>query len=157
MPEPKLLHDGDEIYVVTQGSYSDYSIVAVFFDYELAEGVAKAYSDSHDVCKIEIYHLNPLCDEVSRNRLPFNITMYRDGDGWANIILPENFNPDISEMKLEFGEWWHSIADDRKRRGYRLLGLVYAMDEEHAVKIANERRAMLIANDQWPPDEELPH
>lgn len=45
----------EKIYVVTQGEYSDYHIVAATTDYELAKKIAAKFSDTYHDCEIEEY------------------------------------------------------------------------------------------------------
>lgn len=45
----------EKIYVVTQGCYSDYHIVAATLDKKLAEKIAAKFSDQYDDCRIEEY------------------------------------------------------------------------------------------------------
>ena len=46
----------DKHYVVTQGCYSDYHIVAVTTDREIAEKIAAKFTTKYDECCIEEYH-----------------------------------------------------------------------------------------------------
>lgn len=47
----------EKIYVVTQGDYSDYHIIACFTDKEKAELCAKIYSDYYDEAGVEEYDI----------------------------------------------------------------------------------------------------
>lgn len=45
----------EKFYVVTQGEYSDYRILAVTTNYELAEKIAARFTDRWEKAKIETY------------------------------------------------------------------------------------------------------
>jgi hypothetical protein len=76
----------------------------------------------------------------------FDVRMKRDGTtvecvnvGWM-VIEP------YDELGL-VGEWNSEVCRADK---YVLVGMVYAIDREQAIKIANEKRAQLITRGMWP-------
>lgn len=121
-----------KVYAVTAGSYSDYHIVGMYSNREHAEKYANAYTD----CIIEEYDLDePLPDLIDRGFVSYNVRMWKNG------------NSDVSKST-------GASVDSAKYCMYnnRLLVVCLAKSEEHAVKIANEIRSMLIANNKWVTD-----
>ena len=57
-----------------------------------------------------------------------------------------NIRRSSAEFTRNEAEW--EPCGDGKTVAFRM----WARDEEHAIKIANERRAMLIATNQWTTD-----
>jgi len=139
-----------EIYVVTEGEYSDYHIVGVYDDKALAEQAADI--DEGDV---KTYTVNEHADLISQGLKPYKVYMDRDG----NVDRDGNTGGqprrvDVSGGTTVFHVWMARdlIGYSRARGGpiYRDVGLrlratVWARDEQHAVKIVNEKRAQLIA------------
>jgi len=127
------------VYLVTKGCYSDYSIVAIYSRRDWAEDMVerqgKGYFDG-DEARIEEYNL----DEASPRHECWYVDMSRDG----TVNATESYGPSTS---VENGGY---LANQNSR----LISYCWAMSEEHAVKIANERRAAMIALDKWPPGEE---
>lgn len=134
------------MYVVTTGSYSDYGIFGIFSTREKAEEVRQWLADSNDVEEWEVdndkgvrpghhvYDVRILKDgtvvEV-RKSLFGAYHYYNDSDG-----APTN------QLQVEY--WLHEPAATAR---------VYAESEQHAIKVANERRTMAIANNTWPDAE----
>lgn len=120
-----------KIYVVTKGSYSDYHIITATTDEKLAYKIAKKFSDKYEEADVEIYEdaelvLKPL----------YRVEFYSNGD-------------------------IHSVRDcsdsDWEYRGCNIYNshLIYggghiyvtADNADHAVKIANEKRAEYLARE----------
>lgn len=123
MSEPK------KVYVITKGAYSDYHICAVAATKEIAEKLRKIYSDdSWADARIEEYDLNEAKDDV---RVFYDVTF---ADGKVSTY----FNEYGERESIQFfkGNKWQSD---------RLIVSVRARDEDHAVKIAQDRRAEYLA------------
>ena len=124
-----------KMYVLTVGEYSDYRVLGVFSSPELAEEVyAKRKDIGRDYChSVEEYFLNndPNAPEGMK---PCSVIMRRDGSV-TNIQI----NPDGSSTYED-----QFISEKIDRRFY-----MWARDDKHAVKIANERRTKMIAENQW--------
>ena len=134
------------VYVVTSGTYSDYHIESVFST-ELAahEFIAAFDSAFHEKdAKVEEYEL----DSGSRAE-----RLKEDGYTLHSVRLARNGDGSVWPCN----EWhWQEepfvVTPAVGRAPGYLYGAVYARDEQHALKIANEHRAMMIATDQWPED-----
>jgi len=128
----------NEVYVVTSGSYSDYRICAVFTDKNLAQKYidsfkTRVYSDFNE---IETYSLNPFNFELQNGYRPYFVRMDRDGNS--------------TECKISDSDYGFVEV---KQHGFDVKGNMYihvfAKDTEHALKITNEKRVQLIANNEW--------
>ena len=116
------------IYVVTQGDYSDYSIVGVFSSKEEAQKVVELENnDSYDDAKIEEYEL----DDPSLSRVRIRIDMHKDGT--VVSALPVNSGAGFRGWKNEEVMTWIARTDDVQR----------------AVKKTNEMRTIILAKNLW--------
>ncbi len=118
------------IYICTSGMYSDYGIDAVFNKKELAERFCDKYG-----CTIEEWELNPRGKELRLGYQAYAVTMKQDGD--TVEVRPLNYFLDKP---------YCAIGSD----GIMCVDC-WAKSEQHAVKITNEHRVQLIANDTWKP------
>lgn len=130
-----------KVYLVTSGNYSEYRVEAIYSTQEAAEKHV-ALLNAPETCSVE----DPTVEEVevdafaagvARGLLLWCVLMHRDGDGFAELtdelerLGRHNFTPH-QDPSMEYVCW--------------------ARDEQHAIKIANEHRAQLIALGQWPED-----
>lgn len=124
------------LYIITSGEYSDYRINCVFLDHELAKEAVKIMGSG---CRIEEYE--------------------------ASTELPESLNPGLYHMQVNMNVYGdtsyvgHCDSTSEIHNPYLPyiswgVGMVkfemWALDDEHALKIANERRLKLIALNAWP-------
>lgn len=128
------------IYAVSSGSYSDYGIEALFDSKEKAEEYMKHfpkedYADSYN--EIEQYELNPLQDVIRKGLQFFRVWMDKDGNA-----------EDIRNEGASRGNYFQIILDRSTGVEY-LNAVVSARDKKHAIKIVNEYRTQLIAQNQW--------
>lgn len=139
------------IYLLTCGEYSDYGVVAVFDSRELAEAAMDGKSEDY---RIEEYPLNPGLAEYHAGRRVFYVEMLADGTvhrtddfGWA---WAKDFDP--PHVTYQFGPFssGHPMAVVR----FVMDTHVWATDQAHAIKIANEQRAQLLASGQWAEQEQ---
>lgn len=126
------------IYAVTSGEYSSYSIDGIYDSKELAElaiGSAK-WNDkkSYNEYMIEEFILNPNVLEIQNGLLPFQVSMNKNGN--TNYVGIETF----VNVKSHIDNIFKTIG------GFMIY--CYAKNKEHAVKIANEKRIQLIANNE---------
>jgi len=125
-----------KVYVITKGEYSDYRIVGIFDDKYQAE----KYHAKHNigtyggVNDIEEYELN----ELHQSDDPY-YEIRCSKDGYIKIDDIDNYNPK-DEQRISW--------DYNDREPYMYITL-QAKSPEHAIKSANERRAMSIANGDW--------
>lgn len=129
---------GKIIYVVTQGCYSDYGICAVFDNRELAQSYIDALDEGFEGMDIEEWNLNPYELDLTKGRKSFFVRMTKEGKAY-DIQTP------TSSYNLESGDYNVGFCME----GDMHMSL-FADDEKHAIKIVNEHRVQLIANNQWP-------
>jgi len=129
-----------KIYIVTSGCYSDREVVAAYTTPELAESAKKICDEDGDIIEMELDQM-PAHEPGTKLYLLY---MLRNGDVKQQPCAISAF----SESE-EVVEWTWETEESKKGWTFK----VWARDEAHAVKIAGEKRAMLIAqpNDQAKP------
>ncbi len=137
-----------EVYVVTQGDYSDYRICGVFLDRELADEFAiQRRAD------VETWPLGVLDAPAGYRR--YRVVMDEEGS-------TEEYGVDEISITDGHEDLSHTEGDETGPRtkwgtperylytGTRAIYVTTDMGEEGAIKVANERRVQLIAANQWP-------
>lgn len=130
-----------KIFIVTSGSYSDYSIWEVFKNKDNAQkyidfnGIEEA-----EIEGFEIYDDNNF-DVVYKNRERKVHYIRINKEGKINYWLNEKNNLDAIKNALNKKEDFN-LWDE-------LCLHVFAKNKEHAIKIVNEKRSMHIANNTW--------
>jgi hypothetical protein len=125
-----------KLFMLTQGEYSDYSVVGVFSTKENAESFKVAYPND-EYNDIEEITVDPDITYIRKGMKKWYVNMTREG-GTGNSGQTTH-----EDVCCEFLEKWSYL------RVTVLHVVCYAKSEEHAVKIANERRAQLIASGEW--------
>ena len=123
----------EKIYVVTKGCYSDYHIVAVTLDKDIAEKIAAKFNSSYDECDIE---------EYSDAAIMLKPAWYIYFDKAGNVV-------DTMECNSEY-EYSHvgEVYENKSLYyggNYHIRAAVSADDLESAIKIAAEKRAKYLA------------
>jgi len=114
------------VYVVTTGEYSDYHIVGVFTNKDLAKRTARTW-----LGKVKNYTLNPI------NNYPPNLSLYQVcicKDGRIKYITATTPQDYYEACPFDSEAWMFTT---------------WARDEQHAIKIANERRTAVLAMVSW--------
>jgi len=117
------------VYVVTTGEYSDYSIRGVFDN----EPQANEFAES---CQGEVkeYPLNPTSSKPKGYFL-YRVEMDREGN---------------SKVSAEDIIYCNNVGKDCiLPHNNKLLVYCWARNDKHAVKIANEKRAKMIVMGEW--------
>ena len=149
------------VFVVTRGDYSDYEILAVFSTREKAQAFVDAFPGKDD-CGILTFE----CDADPEAGFVTTVTMGRDGTvEYVSVIdaLPED------EPTLDFA----GVIPERDANGCYVVGTLKTTDSgqaaaenlrlgiaemildvrtasrERAVKVANEKRTILLAHEAW--------
>lgn len=120
-----------EIYIVTSGSYSDYHICGVYSDIAKAQEAVELYGDESRVEEFEV--------DVFPEHPPGLLAYV--------VYMDEQGKSDVRRTHVAGHSEWCGGAG----RGQMVFS-VWAKDEQHAVKIANEKRVVLIANGEWSDD-----
>lgn len=129
------------IYVITQGSYSDYHICDVTIDKARAEKLQKFYTNSYDEAVIEEYDTDQ--SEVSNDKLDRLIPVYQ-----VYISEEGRYSVSIKEYHDSIEPYNARFEFDKKQTGIKSLSFVAiltAMNEKHALKIALDQRAKMLA------------
>lgn len=140
-------------YVITIGDYSDYRIIGVFDDKEKAEKAKNSYNkvaEEEDLgygsrAVIEEYFKNILGNVPDGHK---RIRVHMDVNGYSKLIQEVDGEDSSYSSVTPPYRFGHTIVDGiRVREG--VCFEVIATDFTHAIKIANEKRAQLIANNEW--------
>ena len=122
-----------KVYVVTSGSYSDYRIEEIFERKENAEALATVLSDGNEV---EEWEIN------KRKVVPlWSIWMKRNGD------LDDEYGTPYADTGDK--ESIYCYDDDSIRFA------VLADSLERAIKVASERRAIILSCNFWGENEKI--
>ena len=119
----------EKIYVVTQGIYSDYHIVAATTDHDLARKIAAKFTDQYDDCRIE---------EYSNAEVMLRPAWEINFDKAGNVISTDECTSAYD---------YENVGKCHERRwGHCDMAVgVSADDLESAIKIAAEKRAKYLA------------
>lgn len=133
-----------QIYIITSGEYSDYHINGVYSDYDIA---SKALgSDKHS--RIECHVMDPDDAHITElgNKAVFVVSMDRNGDSTCTL-LDDNWSYVGKVYWEKYGQWDGGKWIEKSPT--KLIMVVLARHSHHAVKIANEKRAAILADDSW--------
>ena len=123
-----------KVYMVTDGSYSDYMVLGIYSTKAKAERAKVLFNADNDVDPIEM----DVTPRVPPGMLKWLVKMDRNGN--TKGVYRENCEYTASHASV-----WKSYDSDEAYMQAR----VWAKDEEHAVKIANEWRTRIVANNLW--------
>lgn len=127
-----MVAEGESVWLVSQGDYSDYSVVAVCTTKENAEVIAAHVSEEWDEATITERVLDPGFDRLREGLTLWSIVLeYRDGI----VHNTERVRVHDEDGAVKSGE---ETPNDRK--GSLFITSVWARDKDHAVKVAGERR-----------------
>ncbi len=133
------------IWAVEKGIYSDYRVIGVFSSKEGAAAVADAINAGKgpygDEARIVEWELDPRARELLKGYNPFIVYMGRDGTAHSVQECPveiDNIATSAALLLID-SKWWGTV----------LHATVWAKDETHAIKIANEHRTRMIALNEW--------
>ena len=126
------------VFLVTRGDYSDYRVCAVFTEKPLAEKYIDSFKgNSYEAFRIENYTLNPYHYELKNDYKPFFLRMTKEGNCTEINVKDSSYG--FEDEDVDFG------FDVNKN----MYISIFAKDETHAIKIANEKRVQLIAENRW--------
>lgn len=136
-----------KVYLISSGSYSDYSVHAAFTTREAAEKMLPLYNrSSMDDSFIEERDLDPEFPEFTRDGMrPYVCRVVLDSGEISQVYQAylEDFRvgagPIADVKKAENGKWERYPA---------LRVTAWARDKEHMAKIAADKRREYIANQQ---------
>lgn len=151
-PEPEPEPEAKWIYIVTQGSYSDYHVVDVFDDKEMAQAVVDSYNagNPYDESRVEEYVLNSGPETGDTGLYPYCVWMERNGD---TVRVEQGGREAPNWLTLARTGRTTYFPKGELSTSKIMETCMFARNEEHAVKIANERRTMAIAKEEWGKDD----
>lgn len=123
----------EKIYVVTSGSYSDYAIDAIF----TTEKKAEEYKDNFNCDDVEIHDLDP-------STVAFHMTtvsMLKNGTTLDSYCMAHHKN--LSGFVRYGGSRYPCTQVDT------LFWNVNTKDKKRAIKVVNEKRIQILANECW--------
>ena len=143
-----------KIYMVTSGEYSDYKIHGVFSKKEKAQKfvdiMEKPDFSDFDIEEWELDKFDSLVEKFMKKKLSiYAVIMFKDGR-LENIEEEKKRYVWIDEALSKKYNIWKTRDDE-----VRIAMWVIAKDEKHAVKIVNEKRTQLIAENKWPEIKEI--
>jgi hypothetical protein len=121
-----------KLYLVSNGEYSDYHFCGIYTTKELAKEAIKYYGSIRDIEEIE----TDVFPEHPKGYYRFDIEMTENGD----VIISKY--ADCSNIDVDQSIYFYVLADNLRLK-------CWAKDEKHAIKITNEIRAQLIANNNY--------
>ena len=138
---------GRKVFAASSGSYSDYSVQAIFSTRERAEEYIRCVRD--DWNSVEEYELDPpTAGLLKKGYAPWTIVMRRDGtvehcdrqesNGYS--VAPYAYLWERTKAPAYQGQ--EGVEDALSWHGL-------AKSEKQAVKAANEKRAQMIASGEW--------
>jgi len=131
-----------KVFVVTSGCYSDYAIRNVFSTEQLAEDFMNMFSDDGypEWNDIEEWEVDALGNDM-HGKKAYRVRMNKKG-----VTVEVDIRDSAYGFECRDGaEGCATIIDIHNN----MCADIAATDEEHAVKIANERRVRLIAENRW--------
>lgn len=129
----------DSVWVVKQGKSIDCHVVGIYGSEKDAEKVKDTINSSDSeyvLAYVDEHKLGEYLDVLDSS--VYYVFMYRNGTIRECVSIGWRVINTYSTLMLR----------DLKA----LSGCVYARDEGHAIKIANEKRAQLIAMCEWPEE-----
>lgn len=137
-----------QLFIVTSGEYSDYSIIACFSTEKKAKDFMKYFSglSKWNSPRVEVYGLDPpITEQVKKGYTVYRIIMLRDG----GIESIKDEGPDDLYRGSHYYVWFRktTLSDV-------IVVNACAKTREQAIKIANDFRAQSIAQNEWTETED---
>lgn len=130
------------VYLVTDGDYSDYHVLGVYSAKDKAEHAAKLYAVGDN--RIEEYELDEMPDAP-----PGMFRWQVDMDRGGNTIYTRHITVIVGYNDSDWRPGPGTGRRENRKDSEYISFFVWARDESHAVKVANERRTRLIADGEW--------
>lgn len=134
------------VYIVTEGTYSDYTILAAFSSSKAAERYRDRFSYRSDVY-VEKYLLDDPANEYPPGKSLWNVTL------WVNTgdVKGAGQADPTSAHRVGSHQILRPSHPYELSKGPKFIVYCFARDREHAIKIAGERLARWKAGneDAW--------
>ena len=123
------------IFVIEQGSYSDYHVVGVYSSKQNAEKAILHIESNYDKPSIAEWPLDPNVEQINQGLMLWMVRMAKDGAS-SNAERQKSSYSIGTTSKYQFPHF--------DARG-RLMAEIWAESSEAAIKIMSERRRQAIA------------
>ncbi len=123
-----------KVYMVTDGSYSDYRVLGIYSTKAKAEKAKVLFNADNEIDTIDL----DVVPKTPRGMLRWVVTMGHNGDTGGARRETCEYNYVRASLYVPWG------GANAIMQAY-----VWAKDEEHAVKVANEWRTRIVANNLW--------
>jgi len=130
------------IWAIEDGCYSDYHIVGVFSSEEKAQKIKNIVGG-----EVVEWNLDPGINEINKGLSMFSILMDYSGD-IERLTKEKICTYNLSDNGLNIWERTKAHAYQGKKVNDAVGGFVWAKDQKHAIKIANEFRTQSIAENK---------
>ena len=130
------------IYLVSTGSYSDYTVVAAFTTLDKAEAFMAAIKTDYSGPFNEIEEIvldSNVANLAKRGYACYTVIMLRNGE----VEYINRCNINANYIASEFRIWRRPDKPDC------FDARIIAKNEKQAIKIANDKRAEMIAMNEW--------
>lgn len=141
-----------QIFIVTSGEYSDYSIIACFSTEKKAKDFMKYFSglSKWNSPRVEVYGLDlSVIEQAEKGYTVYRIVMLRDG----SIESIKDEGPDYLYRGSHYYVWFRQ-AHRHNSPPDAIVVDACAKTREQAIKIANDFRAQSIAQNEWTETED---
>ena len=138
-----------KLWMVTDGDYSAYHVCGIFSTKDRAEYAKRAFMAENDIEEIMLDEM----PEHPKGYLQYLVFMERDGTVQEITQLPIGeitFSPWYGDVDFEYKKYHKTAAILGPGIIKNMRWEVMAEDEKHAIKIVNEKRLMMLANNEWP-------
>lgn len=126
-----------KLFLVSTGEYSDYTVRGIYSAPDKAEDAKLFYNSENEIEEFELDTLPP----HPEGHLLYLVTMARDG---ALIDVVRSYPTEYGDSFENDHNWIPSSG------GVEFT--IWAFNKDQAVKVANEKRAQLIASNLWIED-----
>ena len=123
-----------KVYMVTDGSYSDYMVLGIYSTKAKAEKAKVLFNADNEIDTIDL----DVVPKTSRGMLKWVVEMDRNGNVKGVSRETCEYHSSRASVRITFGEYVTYLR-----------AAIWAKDEEHAVKVANEWRTRIVANNLW--------
>jgi hypothetical protein len=140
------------VFVVERGRYSDYHVVGVYSSRKNAKQIADALNagDTYgDAATVAEWPIDPAVAELNQGMKQHTIVMLADGT--VERCDAREFSAYEIGGSVEIWRRTQAPAYKGKAIPDALMATIWAKDATHAIKIANEKRAEMIADGRWKP------
>jgi hypothetical protein len=125
------------VWLLERGQYSDYTVLGVFSTRANAVKAMELVDKEFSSPRITKRELNPGIDQLGEGLTLFSVSMRADGESSKVSRGVWDLEPELL------------VANPKAPYPKQVYGTVWATDEAHAIKIANEFRVQAVAEGRF--------